>query len=37
MRDMILGEILQKYVNDHVKLAIVGDFEGDNSKSLLII
>ncbi|WP_339261566.1 DUF4180 domain-containing protein [Paenibacillus sp. FSL R5-0749] len=28
---------MQKYVNDHVKLAIVGDFEGYNSKNLLII
>ena len=34
LKTKLAGEILQKYVNYHVKLAIVGDFEGHNSKSL---
>lgn len=34
LKTRLAGEILQKYVNYRVKLAIVGDFEGYNSKSL---
>lgn len=34
LRTKLAGEILQKYTNYQVKLAIVGDFEGYNSKSL---
>ncbi|MCL6663041.1 DUF4180 domain-containing protein [Paenibacillus polymyxa] len=34
LKTKLAGEILQKYVNYHVKLAIVGDFEGHTSKSL---
>jgi len=30
----VAGDILQKYVNYHVKLAIVGEFDRYNSKSL---
>jgi hypothetical protein len=30
----IAGEILQKFVNYHVKLAIIGDFSGYTSKPL---
>lgn len=30
----LAGEVLQKYVNYNVKLAIVGDFDEYNSKSL---
>ena len=30
----LAGEILQKYTNYHMKIAIVGEFEGYNSKSL---
>lgn len=30
----IAGEILQKFVNYHMKLAVVGDFSSYNSKSL---
>jgi hypothetical protein len=34
LRTRLAGEILQKYVNYNVKLAIVGNFDGYNSKSL---
>ncbi|WP_422658847.1 DUF4180 domain-containing protein [Paenibacillus sp. EC2-1] len=34
LKTRLAGEILQKYVNYRVKLAIVGDFEGYTSKSL---
>ncbi|MCZ8517188.1 DUF4180 domain-containing protein [Paenibacillus filicis] len=34
LRTRLAGEILQKYVNYNVKLAIVGDFDEYNSKSL---
>ncbi|MBO9598866.1 MAG: DUF4180 domain-containing protein [Cohnella sp.] len=34
LRTKLAGEILQKYTNYHVKLAIVGDFDGYDSKSL---
>src|ERR1700738_2038000 len=34
LRTKLAGEILQKYVNYNVKLAIVGNFDGYNSKSL---
>jgi len=34
LRTKLAGEILQKFVNYHVKLAIVGKFDGYNSKSL---
>jgi hypothetical protein len=34
LRTKLAGEILQKYTNYQVKLAIVGDFEGYESKSL---
>ncbi|MBE1443760.1 DUF4180 domain-containing protein [Paenibacillus sp. OAS669] len=34
LRTKLAGEILQKYTNYQVKLAVVGDFEGYNSKSL---
>jgi hypothetical protein len=30
----LAGEILQKFINYHVKIAIVGDFSGYSSKSL---
>ncbi|THF74137.1 DUF4180 domain-containing protein [Cohnella fermenti] len=30
----LAGEVLQKYVNYHVKLAIVGNYDGYSSKSL---
>jgi hypothetical protein len=34
LRTRLAGEILQKYSNYNVKIAIVGDFDGYNSKSL---
>lgn len=34
LKTKLAGEILQKYVNYQVKLAIVGDFDGYSSKSL---
>ncbi|MBP2242971.1 hypothetical protein J2Z40_003553 [Cytobacillus eiseniae] len=34
LRTRLAGEILQKFVNYHVKLAIVGDFTVYSSKSL---
>lgn len=34
LRTKLAGEILQKFVNYQVKLAIVGDFDGYTSKSL---
>ncbi|MFD2169672.1 DUF4180 domain-containing protein [Tumebacillus lipolyticus] len=34
LRTGIAGEILQKYTNYGMKIAIVGDFSGYNSKSL---
>jgi len=34
LKTRLAGEILQKYTNYHVKIAIVGDFEGYESKSL---
>jgi len=34
LRTKLAGEILQKFVNYHVKLAIVGKFDIYNSKSL---
>ncbi|MFC9710639.1 DUF4180 domain-containing protein [Paenibacillus sp. NPDC056933] len=34
LKTKLAGDILQKYVNYQVKLAIVGDFDGYNSKSL---
>ena len=34
LKTRLAGEILQKYVSYHIKLAIVGNFEGYNSKSL---
>ncbi|WP_219834516.1 DUF4180 domain-containing protein [Paenibacillus sp. R14(2021)] len=34
LRTKLAGEILQKYTNYRVKLAIVGDFSGYDSKSL---
>lgn len=34
LRTKLAGEILQKYVNYNVKLAIVGKFDGYDSKSL---
>jgi hypothetical protein len=34
LRSGLAGEILQKCVNYHVKLAIIGEFEKFNSKSL---
>jgi len=34
LKTKLAGEILQKYVNYQVKLAIIGDFDGYHSKSL---
>lgn len=34
LKTMVAGEILQKFSNYNMKLAIVGDFEKYNSKSL---
>lgn len=34
LRTKLAGEILQKYMNYNVTIAIVGDFEGYDSKSL---
>ena len=34
LKTKIAGEILQKFVNYHVKLAIIGDFTVYNSKAL---
>lgn len=34
LRTRLAGEVLQKYTNYHMKLAIVGDFSGYTSKSL---
>ncbi|TMV49083.1 DUF4180 domain-containing protein [Paenibacillus mesophilus] len=34
LKTRLAGEILQKYTNYHVKIAIVGDFDGYDSKSL---
>ncbi|MHA7578883.1 DUF4180 domain-containing protein [Paenibacillus vandeheii] len=34
LKTKLAGDILQKYVNYQVKLAIVGEFDGYNSKSL---
>ncbi|KGK88101.1 cytoplasmic protein [Desulfosporosinus sp. HMP52] len=34
LRTKLAGEILQKFVNYHVKIAIVGDFSAYTSKSL---
>lgn len=34
LKTRIAGEILQKFINYHVKIAIVGDFSGYSSKSL---
>ncbi|MFD0682801.1 MULTISPECIES: DUF4180 domain-containing protein [unclassified Paenibacillus] len=34
LRTKLAGEILQKFVNYNVKIAIVGDFDEYNSKSL---
>lgn len=34
LRTTIAGEILQKYINYHVKMAIYGDFSGYYSKAL---
>ena len=34
LRTKLAGEILQKYTNYRVKLAVVGDFSGYDSKSL---
>lgn len=34
LRTRLAGEILQKFINYHVKLAIVGDFARYNSKAL---
>lgn len=34
LRTCLAGEILQKYTNYHVKLAIVGDYSGYTSKPL---
>ncbi|MGI2297325.1 DUF4180 domain-containing protein [Paenibacillus sp. GXUN7292] len=34
LKTRLAGEILQKYVNYNIKLAIVGDFDKYNSKSL---
>lgn len=34
LRTGLAGEILQKYVNYHMKIAIIGDFSAYSSKSL---
>lgn len=34
LRTKLAGEVLQKFINYHVKLAIVGDFSSYTSKSL---
>ncbi|MFS0872619.1 DUF4180 domain-containing protein [Paenibacillus xylanilyticus] len=34
LKTKLAGDILQKYVNYQVKLAIIGDFDGYDSKSL---
>lgn len=34
LKTRLAGEILQKFINYHVKAAIVGDFSGYSSKSL---
>lgn len=34
LRTRLAGEILQKFINYHMKFAIVGDFSGYTSKSL---
>lgn len=34
LRTGLAGDVLQKYTNYHVKLAIVGEFDGYGSKSL---
>ncbi|NRF89811.1 DUF4180 domain-containing protein [Paenibacillus frigoriresistens] len=34
LKTRLAGEILQKFINYHVKVAIVGDFSGFSSKSL---
>ncbi|WP_083996437.1 DUF4180 domain-containing protein [Desulfosporosinus acididurans] len=34
LKTKLAGEILQKFVNYHVRIAIVGDFSGYKSKSL---
>ncbi|MGI6238690.1 MAG: DUF4180 domain-containing protein [Christensenellales bacterium] len=34
LRTRIAGDVLQKFINYHFKLAIVGDFSGYTSKSL---
>ncbi|MGX4587629.1 DUF4180 domain-containing protein [Paenibacillus chitinolyticus] len=34
LKTKLAGDILQKYINYSLKLAIVGDFSGYNSKSL---
>lgn len=34
LRSGLAGEVLQKFVNYHMKLAIVGDFSGYSSKAL---
>ncbi|MCQ1531336.1 DUF4180 domain-containing protein [Lutispora saccharofermentans] len=34
LRTKLAGEILQKFINYHMKIAIVGDFSGYTSKSL---
>jgi len=34
LKTRLAGDILQKYVNYHIKLAVVGDFKVYNSKSL---
>ncbi|MEK8126706.1 DUF4180 domain-containing protein [Paenibacillus filicis] len=34
LKTRLAGEILQKFINYHVKIAIIGDFSGYASKSL---
>ncbi|MCY9698286.1 DUF4180 domain-containing protein [Paenibacillus alginolyticus] len=34
LKTRLAGEILQKFINYHVKVAIVGDFSGFSSESL---
>lgn len=34
LKTRLAGEVLQKFINYHMKLAIVGDFSGYTSKSL---
>ena len=34
LKNRILGELLQKYINYNIKIAIIGDFSKFNSKAL---